>query len=255
MLQRLGGVDTPSLLEHGTDGGRPYVALEWCEGVSIAVAAQQARATRDRRRLHDLVGRMLEAYGRLHERGVLHGDVHPGNCLVRDDGRVVVIDFGNARALGEPPGEVDPARAGIPQFHDPLMARALLAGAPPPAATPASEHFALAVLAYLLLTGLYPLDAPAVQDELLRPWRGPSRCSGSTRSRESRGGSPARAARWRGPPARGCPRPRRRSWWPSGWDRSGRSCRPASCRRSPGVAGRAVQLPRRAPDEGTGRPA
>jgi hypothetical protein len=48
------------------------------------------------------------------------------------------------------------------------MACALLAGQLPPAATPESEQYAIAVLAYLLLTGLHPIEAPAVQDEMLR---------------------------------------------------------------------------------------
>jgi len=167
VLEQLAGADSPRLLGHGTARGRAYVAMEWCEGVSIAVAAQQARAARDRGRLHELVGRMLHAYGRLHRRGVLHGDIHPGNCLVQDDGRVVILDFGSARVV-DPSSTVDPARSGIPQFYDPLMAGAILAGQLPPAATPASEQYAIAVLAYLLLTGLQPIDTPAVQDELLR---------------------------------------------------------------------------------------
>jgi hypothetical protein len=168
MLKRLGGTDSPRMLEHGIERGRAYIAMEWCNGISIAVAAQQARAARDPRRLHDLVGRMLDAYGRLHGKGVLHGDIHPGNCLVRDDGRIAILDFGNARTIGSPTMAIDPARAGIPQFHDPLMAGALLAGRLPPAASPASEQYAIAVLAYLLLTGLHPIEAPAVQDELLQ---------------------------------------------------------------------------------------
>lgn len=168
ILELLGGIDSPRLLGHGIERGWTYVAMEWCEGVSIAVAAQQARAARDRRRLHSLVSRMFDAYGRLHARGVLHGDIHPGNCLVREDGRIVILDFGCARSVDSAALTVDPARAGIPQFHDPLMAGALLSGSLPPPATPASEQYAIAVLAYLLLTGLHPIEAPAVQDELLR---------------------------------------------------------------------------------------
>lgn len=168
ILERLGGADSPRLLDHGIARGLTYVAMEWCDGVSIAVAAQQARAARDRRRLHNLVSGMFDAYGRLHDKAVLHGDIHPGNCLVRDDDRVVILDFGNARVIDIAAAAIDPARAGIPHFHDPLMAGALLAGQLPPAATPASEQYAIAVLAYLLLTGLHPIEAPAVQDELLR---------------------------------------------------------------------------------------
>lgn len=167
VLEHLGGRDSPRPLENGTEGGRAYVAMEWCDGVSIAVAAQRARAARDRRRLHDLVGRMFDAYGRLHQQGVLHGDIHPGNCLVRDDGRVVILDFGNARWIDDVMA-VDLMRAGIPQFYDPQMADGVLAGRLPPAANTASEQYAISVLAYLLLTGLQPINAPAVHDELLR---------------------------------------------------------------------------------------
>ena len=167
VLQHLEGSGSPRLLDDGIEAERAYVAMEWCDGVSIAVAAQKARAARDRRRLHDLVGRMLDAYGRLHRQGVLHGDVHPGNCLVRDDGRVVLLDFGNARSI-DGSGEVDPLRSGIPQFYDPQMASGVLAGQLPPAVSPASEQYAIAVLAYLLLTGLQPINSPAVHDELLR---------------------------------------------------------------------------------------
>jgi Protein kinase domain len=166
VLETLAGIDSPAFHAHGIEGGRAYIAMEWCDGVSIAVAAQHARATRDRRRVHELVSRLLDAYGRLHARGVLHGDIHPGNCLVRDDGRVVILDFGNARPI-EPVEETDPLRAGIPQFHDPQLAEAVLAGRMSPSATAASEQYAIAVLAYLLLTGQQPIDSPAVRDELL----------------------------------------------------------------------------------------
>jgi len=44
----------------------------------------------------------------------------------------------------------------------------LAAGRLPPAATPESEQFGIAVLAYLLLTGFHPIETPAVQDEMLR---------------------------------------------------------------------------------------
>jgi hypothetical protein len=54
-LARLEGADSPRLLGHGLEGNRPYIAMEWCDGVSVAVAAQQARAGRDRRRLRVIV--------------------------------------------------------------------------------------------------------------------------------------------------------------------------------------------------------
>lgn len=167
-LQVLGGGDSPRLLAHGNENGRTYVAMQWCDGVSIGVAAQQLRAARDWPRLHRLVGHMLAAYGRLHRRGLLHGDIHPGNCLADFDGKVFILDFGHARPIAQTESATDLARVGIAQFYDPQMAQALLAGQVPPPASPASEQYAIGVLAYMLLTGLHPIDSPMVQDELLR---------------------------------------------------------------------------------------
>ncbi|WP_165356605.1 AarF/UbiB family protein [Sphingosinicella sp. BN140058] len=164
-LARLGGADSPKLFDHGTIEGRAFIAMEWCEGTSIAAAARQARAARDRTGLHALIGRMFAAYARLHAAGILHGDVHTGNILVRPDGRVVILDFGAA----VPIDAADAApRTGIPHFHDPDMALALLEGRLPPPASARSEQYGLCVLAYLLATGEHPQDAAAVQETLLR---------------------------------------------------------------------------------------
>jgi tRNA A-37 threonylcarbamoyl transferase component Bud32/CheY-like chemotaxis protein len=45
------------------------------------------------------VRQMAAALGALHEVGVLHRDVKPGNLLLREDGSVAFIDFGLARQL------------------------------------------------------------------------------------------------------------------------------------------------------------
>ncbi|WMJ07803.1 AarF/UbiB family protein [Nitrosomonas sp. sh817] len=168
ILNRLRGIDSPRLLEHGIQQERAFIAMEWCDGVSIAIAAQRARAARDWRRLHGIVAKMLQAYARLHAGGILHGDIHTGNCLAGDDGRIVILDFGNACLLDRATDATDPLRTGIPQFYDPQMASALLDGRIPPAASPASEQYAISVMTYLLLTGLHPIETPAVQGELLR---------------------------------------------------------------------------------------
>lgn len=165
ILARLGGGDSPRLLEAGEIHGRRFLAMEWRPGAPIAGAAQQARATGDRRRLHALVSSLLAAYGRLHAQGVVHGDIHPGNILAADDGRITLLDFGRARV--DALGGSDISRAGIAHFYEPEMAAALAAGRLPPAVTPRGEQAAVAALAYLLITGLPTVDATADHDALL----------------------------------------------------------------------------------------
>ncbi|KAF7986253.1 hypothetical protein HWV62_38729 [Athelia sp. TMB] len=43
--------------------------------------------------------RCVEAFAKIHERGVLHGDVELHNMLIGGDGRVTIINFQNSRAL------------------------------------------------------------------------------------------------------------------------------------------------------------
>jgi serine/threonine protein kinase len=167
ILELLGGGDTPALLDDGIYENRKWLAIEWRDGVSIAIAAQQARASGDRTKLHRLAVRLLDAYTRLHQRDIVHGDIHTGNVLVDDTGKITILDFGRARLIADSAFN-DPNRAGIAHYYDPQMAAALLAGIISPAASKSGEQFALATLVYLLLTGLHTIDPVAEQTALLQ---------------------------------------------------------------------------------------
>ena len=69
-----------------------YVAARWEDGVPLkeVVPLPPAAALRLAR---DVAG----AVGALHEHGLAHRDLHPGNVIVRPDGSAVVIDFGTVR--------------------------------------------------------------------------------------------------------------------------------------------------------------
>lgn len=164
-LKELDGQDAPLLYGHGTEDDCAWIAIEWLDGVAVSVAAQQARSMGDRASLASIISRVLAAYARLHARGIIHGDIHTGNILVEDDGGIALIDFGRASRIGN--GQIDLNRVGVPQFYDPEMAASVLKGDLPPAATVLSEQYALAILSYLLLTGLHPINPSANQQELL----------------------------------------------------------------------------------------
>jgi hypothetical protein len=168
ILEHLGGGSSPALVEHGSHRDRPFVAQEWRPGPPVSVAAQQVRAgAHSRRRLHALGRDLLSAYAWIHDRGVVHGDIHPGNVIVGDDGAVTILDFGRSHLLTSATPDADPARAGMAWFYEPEMASALRAGAFPPPATKLGEQYSLAALLYYVITGLHYAELSPEHDLLL----------------------------------------------------------------------------------------
>jgi eukaryotic-like serine/threonine-protein kinase len=73
-----------------------YLSMEFFPGGDLR---SRMRRPLERTRALGYVRQMAAALGALHEVGVLHRDVKPGNLLLRDDDSVAFIDFGLARQL------------------------------------------------------------------------------------------------------------------------------------------------------------
>lgn len=169
-LEHLDGRGAPRLVEGWEAEGACFLVLDWCEGEALPLRAAALRALppeEGRPRLHRIGCRLLAAYAALHRKGLLHGDVHPGNLLVDGDDEVTPIDFGLAVATATGPALPPAARAGVAFYFEPEIARALLAGRPAPPATAAGEQYAVAVLLYLLLTGEHYLPVAYDRERLL----------------------------------------------------------------------------------------
>lgn len=171
VLLHLDGQVNPRFLGDGTADGRHYLALEWCPGVNAVLAADALRRNPgplSRARLSELCQRIAHAYAHLHAQDVIHGDVHPRNLLVDDDGQVKIVDFGLARLRHQRNEFSTARRGGIAFFFEPEYARARLAGKRPPAASRAGEQYAVAVMLYLLLAGTHYLDFSIEKRAMLR---------------------------------------------------------------------------------------
>lgn len=142
----------------GLDGDAPYLALELIQGESLAQrldgeplpVEQAVRLARG----------ILAGLEVLHRQGVLHRDVKPGNVLLADDGRVMLVDFG--LALFEQhaaPEEVTRSRAtvagaviGTVEYLSPEQALA-------EEADPRSDLYSFGVVLFEMLTGRLPCSA------------------------------------------------------------------------------------------------
>ncbi len=136
--------------------GKPLIVMEYLEGGSVY---DRLRAGRTRRaQALTWLEQAADALDRAHAKGVVHRDVKPANLLLDRDGNVHVSDFGIASATGADmltePGTV----LGTAGYLSPEQAR----GAP---ATPASDRYSLAVVAFELLTGRRPFgdDTPTTE--------------------------------------------------------------------------------------------
>ncbi len=156
-LRQADGAGVPAVRAEGVHEGRPYLVIEWCEGVGSHVRATELAEDADPAALVDLCVSIARVYAELHERGVLHGDVHPGNVLVAADGSVRLVDFGLA-ATGEPHAA---HRGGVAYYFDPQHAGAELGRSDSGALTADAEQYSVAALVYFLLSGRHHYEFSA----------------------------------------------------------------------------------------------
>ncbi|MEO8033235.1 MAG: lanthionine synthetase LanC family protein [Acidobacteriota bacterium] len=165
VLSRNEAAATPRLFDSGMHEGRPYLVIEWCPGADASTATAQKR--HDRAALLAAACGIADRYTQLHESGVMHGDVHPRNVIVDDDGTVRLIDFGLASIAGE---ATRVGRGGLYYFYEPELLEAEASGGTLPV-TFAGEQYSLAALLYFLIAGNHYLDFRYERDEMVRQVR------------------------------------------------------------------------------------
>ncbi|NHC22424.1 protein kinase [Nocardioides sp. IC4_145] len=137
-----------------TDGSgvpRPYLVMELVDGQPLSALLREGEPL-DPDAVRDLVVQVADAVGAAHAAGIVHRDIKPANLLVTPDRTVKITDFGIARAADgigmTQTGQV----MGTPQYLSPEQARGN-------SATPASDVYALGVVAFEMLAGHRPFQA------------------------------------------------------------------------------------------------
>ncbi|MHC4518018.1 MAG: protein kinase domain-containing protein, partial [Planctomycetota bacterium] len=149
------------IVEHEESGG--YLILEYIAGDTLAERISQRPL--DLREALSIAQQITDAVAAAHEHDVIHRDLKPGNIKITPEGKVKVLDFGLAKAIGVETKDqqttvTEPGRViGTPAYMSPEQAR----GNP---TDKRSDIWSFGCVLYEMLTGRAPFEGETGSDTL-----------------------------------------------------------------------------------------
>jgi tRNA A-37 threonylcarbamoyl transferase component Bud32 len=147
ILMKLSHPQVAKMFDQFVEDGRDYLVTEFVSGKTLRQLVAKSGPQAEQQVVH-WAAEIAEILTYLHAQSppVVHRDVTPDNILLRDDGKLVLIDFGAANEyLGAATGTMVGKQAYIP----PEQLRGKY--------EPASDIYGLGATVYFLLTGKDPL--------------------------------------------------------------------------------------------------
>jgi outer membrane protein assembly factor BamB/tRNA A-37 threonylcarbamoyl transferase component Bud32 len=101
ILASLSHPSIPKVFDYFSEGNRSYLLQEFVHGVTLEQILDQRRQPFKQDEVVDWALQICDvlAYLHSHKPPVIFRDIKPGNLMLRDDGRVMVIDFGIAKVF------------------------------------------------------------------------------------------------------------------------------------------------------------
>ncbi len=145
-----------TIFDVGESAGRPFIVMEYLGGGSLDERVRAGKLPPGQ--AVEWLEQAARALDAAHAEGVVHRDVKPANLLLDEGDNVHVADFGIASAAGMDSLTKTGTVIGTAGYLSPEQALG-------ERATPASDRYALAVVAWELLTGRRPFggDTPAAE--------------------------------------------------------------------------------------------
>lgn len=152
-----GNPNIVAIFDVGEWAGRPYIVMEYLGGGSLAERLR-AEGVQPPGRALAWLAQTAAALDAAHRAGIVHRDVKPANLLLDPHDVVHVADFGVASAAGLESLTQTGTVLGTASYLSPEQAQG-------ERATPASDLYALGVVAFELLTGRRPFEGDSVAAE------------------------------------------------------------------------------------------
>ena len=85
-----------TIYDVGEDNGRPFIAMEYVDGETMAEMIRRGASLPITRKL-ELMMELCAGLGYAHRSGIIHRDIKPANLMITADGTLKILDFGIAR--------------------------------------------------------------------------------------------------------------------------------------------------------------
>ena len=146
-----GEPNTVTIYDVGEHDDRPYIVMEHLGGGSLDDELRKGGA-QPPERVFTWLEEAASALDVAHREGVVHRDVKPANLMLDGEGNVHVADFGIASPAGMDSLTMTGTVLGTAGYLSPEQAQGERAG-------PASDRYALGIVAWELLTGKRPFES------------------------------------------------------------------------------------------------
>lgn len=159
-------IDDPnvvSLRDFFEANGTAYIVMEFLDGQDLRIYLE-SRGPLHYDEAMKLLAPAMDCLGRIHAKGIIHGDISPSNIMLLQSGEIKILDFGTARNQGSSE-DYDAAAMLKPGFAPPeqFRNRGELGTW--------TDVYAICATMYKLLTGVTPENATDryYEDKLLPP--------------------------------------------------------------------------------------
>jgi serine/threonine protein kinase len=174
--QKLAHPNIVTVYDFDCDGDTVFMTMEYLVGQTLdAFIKENQPHSRNNKTTYSIIEGMGKGLSHAHTNGIVHCDFKPGNVFLTKDGKIKILDFGISRAAKHSDKQSQDATvfdAGMfGALTPPYASCEMLEGDDP---DPRDDIYALACVAYELLTGKHPFSkekATIARNKYMKPDR------------------------------------------------------------------------------------